>query len=233
MVNCFKGVFYKEYVSLLHNKKSFLFSILIFYLIFITNGIKNVQSINSNSQLGAAHSYAFYISIFISFVGMITTLKFWKEKAMHTLDSLLAIPFKFKVIFISKALFSTLVGTFLALIFYIISTLVFLLLYRVNIFTAMNLLEIVFFSFFLNFGYSIINGFSMWNMKEGGAKVVQLITYVVYIAGISSIIGVDMSSGITKNMYMVLLAATVLLNIIALFCLCIIDKEKVVLLQEF
>lgn len=233
MVNCFKGIFYKEFVCLLHNKKSFLYSIIIFYLIFIVSGIKHVQSINNNSQLVAAFSYAFYTSIFISFVGMITTLKFWKEKAMHTLDSLLSMPFRFKVIFISKALFSTLVGIFFAIVFYVISTLIFYVLYRINIFTIINLLEIIFFSFFLNFGYSIINGFSMWSMKEGTAKVIQLVTYVIYIAGISGIIGTNISSGITKNMYMVLLTAAVLLNIIALFCTCIINKEKIILLQEF
>jgi uncharacterized membrane protein SpoIIM required for sporulation len=57
----------------------------------------------------------------------------------------------------------------------------------------------------LNFAYSIINGFSMWSLKEGVAKMVQLFTYVIYLSGISGIVEADMSSGITKSVYDVLL----------------------------
>lgn len=231
-VQAIKAIAYKEKISVKKSIKSLLIINVVFICILLATSIKKSSGFLdegvtdvSNLLVGSTG----YVSIFLSFVTFISTLKFWQEKSMDAIDSLFSLPVSIRKILVGKVAFSMLIGVIGFAVAFITSIIVYAVKFKVFAFSPVAALLMLAISLLLNFSYGIINGFCMWQLSIGKAKIIQGLTYVIFLGGIIGLNGCITADGINMNVVYALIAAVILLAAGAVYSLILANKEKIIL----
>ena len=231
-MKCLKAIAYKERIAVRRNIKSLLFIIVVFGIILLAT---SVSKCNTFLNAGVTDlkpllmGSVSYVSMFLSYVAFMSTLKFWQEKSMDALDSLFSLPMSIRQVLTAKVMFSVYIGLLCFVPSYMISTLVFVVAFKAFAFSAVHFLAALVISMIFQFSYGVINGFCMWQLSVGAAKVAQIFTYVIFLGGIISLNRCMTPEGIQMNVVYMLCSALVLLIVGAVYALVLTNKEKIIL----
>lgn len=231
MINCIRAIVYKEMCSLKKQIKSLTFLSMAFLAILLFSSSNKISVyVTCNVDIKPSITGALgYITIFLGFVALTLTLRYWNEKSMDTLDTLFALPFSFRKIMIAKVVLPVIIGIMVSFFSYVISALYFYVQYQTLVIMPFYFVLILIISIILNFTYGIINGFCMWYLSQLAAKIAQILIYAVFLAGIAGIRSFITEKGIDMNAIYTLIAGMVILIIMSVYCMILVSKEKILL----
>lgn len=224
-----KALVWKEYQTLLVNKKSLLATLIgcfIFIYIFIFMRLK-INNFSNTNFIGKIN----YSTLMISYIVFISSLKFWHEKAMCTLEVLFMLPAKIITIIIGKMILPILVAQICSIIFYIISCCILLFISGSLYFSIITLLQIMLLSIIFQIFYSIINCYAMWCASLNYAKIIQVISVILYLGAVFSVIIVPTKINIFNSIGVWFVMG--LIGLYSLWCLKKIKREKAILTLHY
>lgn len=231
MIRFSNAIIYKEFCAFKRSIKSFIFLIIIFGTILLYSTYNKCNAFVQNGTVDikkALNGGIFYIVIFLGFVALTTTLRYWSEKSTYALDTLLSLPYTVKKIMLAKAIFPVIVGLIISSLSYIISITVFFMCYEVWLFSVKKLILFLLISLVFNFSYALINGFCMWCLSTTVSKIVQIFIWIVFLAGIRGIEALLTETGYSIKVIIIFAISMVLMIIIAVFGLMLADKESII-----
>jgi len=172
-------MFYKEYRLLLNRIKSYLFAVLMGYvliLIIMWLALKEVTN-----AANSANILIIYTTIYMGFLSFLYLMRFWEEKIAGTMEYSFVLYKSIKRIIFLKNIVYLLIGFFFLVVFFAISSIIFLK------FSIFNLAIATIAYVMLVFPYGLVNGSGMWCLKSGAAKVIQLVSMGIIFSSIGLI----------------------------------------------
>lgn len=225
MIKYISAIMWKEFKTIKYNFMTKLISqlgISVFAtIIFIAKIIMHDATDNTD----ISKNFLIYILVIIGYVSFISNLRFWQEKSLKTIESLLATPISIKLIIFSKVLAPTLLSSLMILIHYFIYGLFLLIFFKVNLFSIYTLAVPFFISFAFNILYGIINGYGMWCANLTIAKFLQLLSVGIYLTSIFSIFTISSEISILSGSIKYVL---IIIAILSEYCLLFTTKEKAI-----
>ena len=217
-------ILWKEFVLLKKKKTSTIFMMIgttFIICLFIMVKLKSdgFNMINYFSNIN-------YASIMLAYIFYISFLKFWHEKAMNTLEVLFMLPTNLINIIIGKMLLPMIIALSYTIIFFSMASIIYFLITGVFIFNIYNLLQIIFISFLFQFFYGIINCYAMWCASLTYAKVIQIISIILYLGSIFSLLIIPAKVSFFNSIGIWI--TIFILVLYALICFLRIDREKAI-----
>ena len=160
-----KAIFWKELRSLQKNIKSkFVMTVGTILFIFLLLYVKSKAS-HFSPQI--YKNNITYMTAIIGYIIYISNLRFWYEKNMGMLEVLFSLPASINLI-----------------IFYVISLFVGIVMFNIEIFSIVPLMEVLVISTIFQIFYSVINCYAMWCASLAYAKTIQFISVIMYLGSI-------------------------------------------------
>lgn len=224
-MNVIKGIVWKEYRTLLTNIKGLIVMSLgcqLFIYIFIFVRMKS-SGFSVEQFIGNVN----YASLMIAYIVFISSLKFWHEKSMNTLEILFMFPSNMITLVIGKAIVPILISQVSVIFFYVVSCGALSFITQNIYFSIITIIQIIIMSVIFEVFYSIINCYAMWCASLNYAKIIQIISVILYLGAVFSVIVVP-----TKINFFTSPGVWIVMGIIGIysfFCLKLINKEKAIL----
>ena len=231
LVNGFVAVMWKEFRSMRYRIKGLLFSIGVSLLLFFFASIMKIYTMKGvfSNNVIAAQQISIYVSGIIGYMALIYTLRFWEEKSMKTIDTLFSTPLSIRLIMLAKVMASLVFSELAVICAFIFYSIVFKIVYSVNILSLGTIIITLAIPILFNIPFGLINGYTMWCLSVGAAKLIQMISIGIFFGALASIwSGID-KTGISSALISGLLAAAIVLWIVGFYCLLFANKEKTVL----
>ena len=177
-----KAIFWKELRSLQKNIKSkFVMTVGTILFIFLLLYVKSKAS-HFSPQI--YKNNITYMTAIIGYIIYISNLRFWYEKNMGMLEVLFSLPASINLIILGKIILPILMSIIVSIIFYVISLFVGIVMFNIEIFSIVPLMEVLVISTIFQIFYSVINCYAMWCASLAYAKTIQFISVIMYLGSI-------------------------------------------------
>lgn len=219
-----KAIVWKEYAILCANKKGLLL-MLVGYITFI--GIFIWAKISTKGfYIEEFESSINYATLTISYMIFISSLKFWQEKSMQTLEVLFMLPTSIMGIIMAKTIVPICISQISVVSFYLIANVFCIMVTEQTCGSMVILLQIIFISALFEILYSIINCYAMWCASLTYAKFIQMLSVILYLGSVFSI----MLTPIKFNFFNSpgVFGVIIIMSIYSLICLKKITKERAI-----
>ena len=231
MLKGINAIIWKEFRSIKNKYKGLMFSLSISSLMFFTVTLIRIFTLKNSlrSDIFASQQISIYVSGLISYMALIYTLRFWEEKSTRTIDSLFATPLSVRQIMVGKVLASVAFSIGVSLTSLLLFSLFFALFSSTNILSIQTILITISIPILFNIPYGIVNGYTMWCLKTGMAKIVQLISFGIFFGSFASIWSGINATGISSTLVYSFMTGAIFLWILSIYCLIFANKEKTLL----
>jgi len=225
------AIMWKEFRCIKNKFKSLMFSLSVTSLLYFSVFFIKVYTLKDSiyGNVLAAQQSSIYISGLISYLAFIYTLKFWEEKNNRTLDSLFATPLSIRMIILGKVLASVAFSEVVNLTAFTLLNIFFYLYIGSNILSIQTILVSISIPLLFNTPFGIINGYSMWCLSTGFAKIVQLVSMGIIFGTLASIWSGFDKNGLSSSLLYGFMAGAIFLWIVGSYCLIFANKEKALL----
>ncbi len=182
MVKYIKAIIFKEFTVFKKKLVFNLFNLLGLSIFFSVIYIVRVMAFkNLNPE-----PIGLYLLIMIGYISFVQNLKFWQEKLNNSLERILATDIPIKIFLIGKLIFPLMISIILIVINYLSIKILSYLLFNQILLNFRILLYAMYISLLFNFCFGVINGYSMWCGSMLQAKVMQIITVLIYSGSLIS-----------------------------------------------
>lgn len=213
-----------------HIKTSYIFLIMGYVIIMFISIVKiKVQMNEMIISLPSIEKIILYIIVYVGFLNFVNVMRFWEEKNLGTMEILFIINQSIRVTIVSKVISYIIVQVVNIVIFYNITSVIFSIYFGQNLFSLKTLLLGILLSIVLTFPYGIINGYVMWCMKTGIAKIMQVISTILSLGCLGVLWGKLDQTYISRSFIIFLSCTIITLWIIAGLSLIKSNKEKALL----
>lgn len=223
-MSAIKAIVWKEYAILCTNKKG-LFLMMLGYIAFI--GIFIWAKISTKGfQIEEFESNINYATLTVSYMIFISSLKFWQEKSMQTLEVLFMLPTSIIGIIMAKTIVPICISQISVVSFYFIANGVCMIITGQGCGSTVMLLQIVFISTLFEILYSIINCYAMWCASLTYAKFIQMVSVILYLGSVFSIMLTPVKLNFLNSPGV--WGVIIIMSIYSLRCLKKITKERAI-----